>query len=144
MVTQTKATTESVPVTRDSFVRAETDMYLPKQLEVGGCGRFGQGSVEFRRREYRKLHFTRLLSALLILLCATLEATHSQSSQTETVIFVNVRIFNGTSDRLSAPSNVLVVGNLIKTISTAPIADPPATSVTRVQGGGRTLMPGLI
>src|SRR5262244_1847476 len=144
MVTQTKATAESVPVTRDSFVRAETDMYLPKQVEVGGCSRFGQGSVEFRRREYRKLHFTRLLSALLILLCATVEATHSQSNQPETVIFENVRIFNGTSDRLSAPSNVLVVGNVIKTISTAPIADPPATSVTRVQGGGRTLMPGLI
>src|SRR5215510_4645543 len=144
MVTRTKATAESVPVTRDSFVRAETDMYLPKQLEVGGCGRFGQGSVEFRRREYRKLHFTRLLSALLILLCATVEATNSQSNQPETVIFENVRIFNGTSDRLSAPSNVLVVGNVIKTISTAPIADPPATSVTRVQGGGRTLMPGLI
>src|SRR5215468_32389 len=144
MVTRRKATAESVPVTRDSFVRAETDMYLPKQVEVGGCGRFGQGSVEFRRREYRKLHFTRLLSAILILLCATVETTHSQSNQPAAVIFENVRIFNGTSDRLSAPSNVLVVDNVIKTISTAPIADPPATSVTRVQGGGRTLMPGLI
>ena len=144
MVTLTKATAESVPVTRDSFVRAQTDMYLPKQVEVGGCGRFGQGSVEFRRREYRKLHFTRLLSALLILLCATVEATHSQSNQPAAVIFENVRIFNGTSDRLSAPSNVLVVGNVIKTISTAPIADPLATSATRIQGGGRTLMPGLI
>jgi hypothetical protein len=34
----------------------------------------------------------------------------------------NVRIVDGTSDRLSAPSNVLVVGNLIKSISSAPIA----------------------
>src|SRR5215813_5599264 len=143
MVTRRKATAESVPVTRDSFVRAETDMYLPKQVEVGGCGRFGQGSVEFGRREYRKLHFTRLLSAILVLLCATVETTHSQSNQPAAVIFENVRIFNGTSDRLSAPSNVLVVGNVIKTISTAPIVDPPATSVTRIQGVGRTLMPGF-
>ena len=59
------------------------------------------------------------------------------------MIFENVRIFNGTSDQLSAPSNVLVVGNLIKAISGAPIADPPATSVTRIPGGGRTLMPGM-
>jgi imidazolonepropionase-like amidohydrolase len=39
---------------------------------------------------------------------------------------------------------VLVVGNVIKSISTAPIADPAAARVTRLQGGGRTLMPGLI
>jgi hypothetical protein len=57
---------------------------------------------------------------------------HSQSNQPAAVIFENVRIFDGTSDKLSAPSNVLVVGNVIKTISTAPIADPPATSVTRM------------
>ena len=57
---------------------------------------------------------------------------------------MQIHIFSGTSDRLSAPSNVLVVGNIIKTISSAPIAPPTATSVTRIQGGGRTLMPGLI
>jgi imidazolonepropionase-like amidohydrolase len=60
------------------------------------------------------------------------------------VVIENVRIFNGTSDRLSAPSNVLVVGNVIKSISTAPIVDPAAATAVRIQGGGRTLMPGLI
>jgi imidazolonepropionase-like amidohydrolase len=60
------------------------------------------------------------------------------------IIFENVRIFDGTSERLSAPSNVLVAGNVVTTISTAPIADPLGTTVTRIQGGGRTLMPGLI
>src|SRR5215831_12066400 len=64
--------------------------------------------------------------------------------QPAAVIFENVRIFNGTSDRLSPPSNVLVVGNVIKTISTDSLAVPPDTSVTRIEGGGRTLMPGLI
>jgi imidazolonepropionase-like amidohydrolase len=37
-----------------------------------------------------------------------------------------------------------VVGNSIKAISNAPIAAPAGTPVTRIQGGGRTLMPGLI
>ena len=60
------------------------------------------------------------------------------------VLFENVRIFDGTSDHLSAPSNVLVVDNVIQSISAKPIAAPPGAVVTRIQGGGRTLMPGLI
>ena len=49
-------------------------------------------------------------------------AAYAQSPQATAVLIENVRIFNGTSDRLSAPSNVLIVGNAIKAISTAPIA----------------------
>jgi imidazolonepropionase-like amidohydrolase len=60
------------------------------------------------------------------------------------VLFENVRIFNGTRGQLSGPSNVLVVGNVIRTISSAPIADPAGMTVQRVRGDGRTLMPGLI
>ena len=60
------------------------------------------------------------------------------------VLIENVRIFDGQSARLSAPSNVLVVGNVIQSISTQPIAAPAGAQVTRIQGGGRTLMPGLI
>jgi imidazolonepropionase-like amidohydrolase len=68
----------------------------------------------------------------------------AQGAQSKAVLFENVRIFNGVSDALSAPSNVLVVGNLIKSISTTPIAVPLDVAVTRVRGNGRTLMPGLI
>jgi imidazolonepropionase-like amidohydrolase len=60
------------------------------------------------------------------------------------VLFENVRVFDGTSDRLSGPANVLVVGNVIQKISSAPIPAPPGGSLARVAGGGRTLMPGLI
>jgi imidazolonepropionase-like amidohydrolase len=60
------------------------------------------------------------------------------------VIFENVRIFDGLADTLSAPANVVVVGKQIKTISSSTIADPADASVTRIAGGGRTLMPGLI
>jgi imidazolonepropionase-like amidohydrolase len=57
------------------------------------------------------------------------------------VLFENVRIFDGKSATLSAPSNVLVKGNLIDQVSTAPIDAPGAQ---RIAGNGRTLMPGLI
>jgi imidazolonepropionase-like amidohydrolase len=81
-------------------------------------------------------------SGLLALAC--ISTAFAQAPRQAAVVFENVRIFNGTAGQLSAPSNVLVVGNLIKTISVAPIADPPGTSVTRIQGAMRTLMPGLI
>src|SRR5664280_9567 len=90
-------------------------------------------------------HSKSLLRVLLILACAVAPRARAQTIPQPTgVIFDDVRIFDGTSGRLSAPSNVLVVGNVIKTISSAPIAAPPATSVTRIPGDGRTLMPGLI
>jgi imidazolonepropionase-like amidohydrolase len=92
--------------------------------------------------------FKTLFSALLIIGCLAgcgfAQPEAAQVSQPAGVIFENVRIFNGTSDRLSEPSNVLVVGNIIKEISSASIADPPGTPVIRIQGDGRTLMPGLI
>jgi imidazolonepropionase-like amidohydrolase len=60
------------------------------------------------------------------------------------LLFENVRVFTGTADRLTPPQNVLVVGNLIRTVSPAPIEPPAGAAVTRIDGGGRTLMPGLI
>ena len=57
-------------------------------------------------------------------------------------LFQNVRIFDGRSGTLSASSNVLVDGNVIERISSAPIAAGPGVHV--IAGGGRTLMPGLI
>lgn len=40
--------------------------------------------------------------------------------------------------------NVLVVGNVIKTISNQPIEIPSGLAATKIVGNGRTLMPGLI
>jgi imidazolonepropionase-like amidohydrolase len=66
-----------------------------------------------------------------------------QASVPATVtLFQNVRIFNGKSDALSAPSNVLVRGNIIERISADPIAATDGTNL--IAGGGRVLMPGLI
>jgi imidazolonepropionase-like amidohydrolase len=85
-----------------------------------------------------------LLHALWVLGCTAAPTIHAENRPPAGVLFEDVRIFSGTSDRLSGPSNVLVVGNVIKSISTAPVAVPAGTTVTKIQGGGRTLMPGLI
>jgi imidazolonepropionase-like amidohydrolase len=86
-----------------------------------------------------------ILAAAVSLAAAALFPTVSaQGPATEGVVFENVRIFDGISGRLTGPSNVLVVGNVIKSITSAPIADPPGTTVQRLRGNGRTLMPGLI
>jgi imidazolonepropionase-like amidohydrolase len=67
-----------------------------------------------------------------------------QNQTPTSILFENVRVFDGISEQLSAPSNVLVVGNKIQTISTADVPASAAGSVTRINGNGRVLMPGLI
>ncbi len=57
------------------------------------------------------------------------------------VLFRNVRIFDGTSDQLTEPINVLVVGKTIATIDKQPITTPQGATV--IEGGSRVLMPGL-
>src|SRR5260221_11832922 len=59
-------------------------------------------------------------------------------------LFQNVRIFDGKSAALSAPSNVLVRGNIIERISTNPITVDTNTKVLVISADGRVLMPGLI
>ena len=61
-----------------------------------------------------------------------------------TTLFQNVRIFNGKSATLSAPSNVLVRGNTIERISVSPIAVERNANVRVIAANGRVLMPGLI
>lgn len=60
------------------------------------------------------------------------------------VIIENVRIFDGTHPQLSAPSSVLIKGNIIEKISAAPIPADQRTGAQVIAGGGRVLMPGLI
>ena len=89
--------------------------------------------------------FAKTLSlAVLFLAVGATPLAHAQTFAPSAVIFEDVRIFNGTTAGSRAPSNVLVAGNVIRTISSAPIADPAGTTVLRIRGGGRTLMPGLI
>ncbi|MCP3401005.1 amidohydrolase family protein [Bradyrhizobium sp. CCGB20] len=62
------------------------------------------------------------------------------AQQDSAVLFRNIRIFDGKTASLSAPSSVLVRNKIIEKISAG---DMTATAQV-IDGGGRVLMPGLI
>src|SRR5215469_2655338 len=70
--------------------------------------------------------------------------TAAQTQPPAATVFQNVRIFDGKGGQLSAPSNVLVRGNRIERISLTPIPIDRRADTMVIDGGGRTLMPGLI
>ncbi|MFC4313593.1 amidohydrolase family protein [Steroidobacter flavus] len=81
----------------------------------------------------------------LWMLLAFISASHAASEPPASLLFENVRVFDGKSSRVSGPTNVLIVGPVIKSISSAPIGNVEAEgNVMRIDGGGRVLMPGLI
>ncbi len=84
------------------------------------------------------------LSVLFFLAGTTGGGVQAQENAPSSVLFENVRIFDGTSKSLSPASNVLVRGNLITRISREAIPLDRKSSVHTIKGGGRTLMPGLI
>ncbi|HEY5805409.1 MAG TPA: amidohydrolase family protein [Lysobacter sp.] len=69
-------------------------------------------------------------------------APPSPATPVTAVLFRNVHIFSGQGDTQAGASNVLVRGNRIERISTGDI--PAESGTTVIDGGGRTLMPGLI
>jgi len=58
-------------------------------------------------------------------------------------LFNNVRVLDRTG-HLTAPTNVLVRGNVIERISPSPIPTDRMATTKIIEGGGRTLMPGMI
>ena len=68
----------------------------------------------------------------------------SGSGNTASTLFREVKIFDGRSDQLTDPTDVLITGDTIATIS--PQVESPAGDEQRtvIDGGGRVLMPGLI
>jgi imidazolonepropionase-like amidohydrolase len=76
---------------------------------------------------------------------ASIWATPLHAQQPSAVTLIeNVRIFDGTHPSLSAPSNVLIRGNIIEQISTSSIPIDRRADTQIIAGGGRVLMPGLI
>jgi imidazolonepropionase-like amidohydrolase len=89
-------------------------------------------------------HEFKPLAAVLLLLTlgrtALAQPGPAEKAQAS-VLFANVRVFDGTSEKLIDNTNVLVVGNRISRIGKN-VAPPAGTR--EVDGGGRVLMPGLI
>src|SRR4030095_14039894 len=83
-------------------------------------------------------------SVIVALLCGLATALNAQAQSPATTVFQNVRIFDGKSEQLSGPSDVLVRGNKIERISSTPIAADRLEGAVVIDGAGRTLMPGLI
>jgi imidazolonepropionase-like amidohydrolase len=63
-----------------------------------------------------------------------------QSAPKPKTLFTNVNVFDGVNEKRIMNASVLVEGNLIRQVSTGKIDAPGATVI---DGGGRTLMPGL-
>src|SRR5262252_2469796 len=99
-----------------------------------------------KHRQYRPL----VLVAFLLSLCQAGHAQEAPGARPSTpsggavTLLQNVRIFDGKSPTLSGPRNMLVRGNTIERISTDPIPTDGSAPTMRIDGGGRTLMPGLI
>jgi imidazolonepropionase-like amidohydrolase len=84
-----------------------------------------------------------MLQRLCVLIALSFLANPLQSTAQlaeQDFLFQNVRVFDGSSPALSEPTNVLVRGNKIAAIGPGSIS----TNATVIDGGGRTLMPGLI
>jgi imidazolonepropionase-like amidohydrolase len=82
--------------------------------------------------------FTAVCASLLLAITSIAQAQDEAPAQT---LFTNVNVFDGYAEELAMGMNVLVEGNLIKQVSAEPIS---AASATVIDGGGRTLMPGMI
>jgi imidazolonepropionase-like amidohydrolase len=84
----------------------------------------------------------RLVTSLSVL--ASIAVAQAQEGSPTALLFENVRVFDGRSTTLSPPSNVLIIGDKISTLSREQIAVPHDVEVRRIAGERRTLMPGLI
>ncbi len=86
-----------------------------------------------------KAGFGVLLASSIVLSSSSLAADAETPQQ---ILFTNVNIFNGIDDKLYEDQQVLIEGNLIKAISAGDVETRSDAQV--IDGGGRTLMPGLI
>ena len=79
------------------------------------------------------------IGSLLIVLVSAV--AYAQDEALQQTLFTNVNVFDGTNEELAIGQDVLVEGNLIKLIG-QDLQGGRDTTV--IDGGGRTLMPGLI
>ena len=82
-----------------------------------------------------------MLLQRLVLIVSFIAAPSMAQQEDFPILFTNVNVFDGVNEELIENANVFVVGNRIAEFSTEPLA---AANARIIDGGGRTLMPGLI
>jgi imidazolonepropionase-like amidohydrolase len=85
-----------------------------------------------------------IFSLLAVAIGMSASAQEAEPPAPKLTLISNVNVFDGTTDKLHENMHVLVKGNLIETVSKEPLAITQTDNVTMIDGGGRTLMPGLI
>jgi imidazolonepropionase-like amidohydrolase len=79
------------------------------------------------------------LVSLALLGWSGIAQAQSEAAKPAVTVFTNVKVFNGTDDKL-IDADVLIEGNLIKQVG----KNLSASGATVIDGGGRTLMPGMV
>ena len=90
------------------------------------------------------MYLIRRLFVGVLAACAVAVSSHAQdsdSAEPDQIMFTNVNVFDGVSESLDMNTNVLVEGNQIVAVGQS-ITLPEGAEV--INGGGKTLMPGLI
>ena len=87
----------------------------------------------------KRLNLKNLTAALVVAVSFGLPAAAQEASGP--ILFTNVNVFDGVNEALIKNANVVVTGNKITAVSTKPLA---IAGGTVIDGGGRTMMPGMI
>lgn len=87
------------------------------------------------------MRFPLLLNAIAVFVSFSVKTVAQQKTEDQ-ILFSNVRVFDGSSSQLSEPVNVLIKGNKIQEINSKNIS--VSGNAVRIDGKGKTLMPGLI
>jgi imidazolonepropionase-like amidohydrolase len=77
----------------------------------------------------------------LVLIVLFIAAPSMAQQEDFPILFTNVHVFDGVNEERIENANVLIVGNMIAQVSAEPIS---AANARVIDGGGRTLMPGII
>ena len=81
------------------------------------------------------------LTIAIVTSAVAFSAAAQEAEPPRQVLFTNVHVFDGVNEKRIEQANVLIEGNLISQVSARQIK---AENATVIDGGGRTLMPGLI
>jgi imidazolonepropionase-like amidohydrolase len=84
------------------------------------------------------------IALLAIIVCISGFVQAAEQPLPRLTLISNVNIFDGKTENLHKNMHVLVKDNFIETVSNEPLAVIQTDNVTMIDGGARTLMPGLI